>query len=134
MSHEESDSSITSSGSSLRSELSGEIVIPGPNNKKHFFDYPKNVDLVLNSFYAGCVILAAIGLSAQFFHFPYHPHSAFHANKAFHETGAFEAGGFETVIPGFYCLYGFVACTVLVICATQLRKILMRREDYYDVQ
>ena len=67
MSHEESDSSITSSGSSLRSELSGEIVIPGPNNKKHFFDYPKNVDLVLNSFYAGCVILAAIGLSAQFF-------------------------------------------------------------------
>ena len=25
------------------------------------------------------------------------------------------------------------ACTILVILATQLRKVLMRREDYYDV-
>ena len=33
---------------------------------------------------------------------------------------------------GFYALYGFVACVVLVLVATQLRKVIMRGEDYYD--
>ena len=33
---------------------------------------------------------------------------------------------------GFYALYGFVACVVLVLAATQLRKLIMRGEDYYD--
>ena len=34
--------------------------------------------------------------------------------------------------PGFYPLYGFIGCTALVLIAKELRKILMRREDYYD--
>ena len=34
--------------------------------------------------------------------------------------------------PGFYPMYGFVACVALVLVAKQLRKILMRDEDYYD--
>jgi len=33
---------------------------------------------------------------------------------------------------GFYPLYGFVACVLLVLAATQMRKVLMREEDYYD--
>ena len=33
---------------------------------------------------------------------------------------------------GFYALYGFVACVALVLIATQMRKVLMRDEDYYD--
>ena len=33
---------------------------------------------------------------------------------------------------GFYALYGFVACVSLVLIAKELRKILMRKEDYYD--
>jgi hypothetical protein len=33
---------------------------------------------------------------------------------------------------GFYCLYGFVACVLLVLVAKEMRKVLMRREDYYD--
>jgi hypothetical protein len=33
---------------------------------------------------------------------------------------------------GFYGLYGFVACVVLVLAAKMLRRIVMRREDYYD--
>ncbi len=33
----------------------------------------------------------------------------------------------------FYCVYGFVACVVLVIVAKYiLRPLVMRREDYYD--
>ena len=33
---------------------------------------------------------------------------------------------------GFYGLYGFVACVLLVLAAKGLRKLIMRREDYYD--
>lgn len=33
--------------------------------------------------------------------------------------------------PGFYSLYGFVACVALVLAAKELRKLLMRSEDYY---
>ena len=33
---------------------------------------------------------------------------------------------------GFYPLYGFVGCVVLVLVATWMRTFLMRSEDYYD--
>ena len=33
---------------------------------------------------------------------------------------------------GFYAIYGFVACVVLVLKAKQMRKLLMRSEDYYE--
>ncbi len=33
---------------------------------------------------------------------------------------------------GFYAIYGFVACVILVLVAKELRKVLMRSEDYYD--
>jgi hypothetical protein len=32
----------------------------------------------------------------------------------------------------FYGLYGFVACIALVLAAKLLRRVVMRREDYYD--
>ncbi|MXO62475.1 hypothetical protein GRI48_05555 [Altererythrobacter oceanensis] len=35
-------------------------------------------------------------------------------------------------LPAFYAIFGFVACVVLVLIATQMRKVLMRDEDYYD--
>lgn len=33
---------------------------------------------------------------------------------------------------GFHGLYGFVACVALVVAAKLLRRVLMRKEDYYD--
>jgi hypothetical protein len=33
---------------------------------------------------------------------------------------------------GFDAFYGFVSCVLLVLVAKQVRKILMRDEDYYD--
>lgn len=33
---------------------------------------------------------------------------------------------------GFYAIYGFVACVVLVLVAKEMRKVVMRKEDYYD--
>lgn len=35
-------------------------------------------------------------------------------------------------IPAFYAIYGFIGCVVLVLIATEMRKFLMRGEDYYD--
>ena len=35
-------------------------------------------------------------------------------------------------IPGFYALYGFIACVLLVLIAKKLRNVVMRKEDYYD--
>ncbi len=32
---------------------------------------------------------------------------------------------------GFQAAYGFVSCVGLVLAATQLRKLIMRSEDYY---
>ena len=33
---------------------------------------------------------------------------------------------------GFYSLYGFAACVILVLVATWMRRGLMRDEDHYD--
>jgi hypothetical protein len=34
---------------------------------------------------------------------------------------------------GFYGLFGFIGIVVLILLAKQLRKLVMREEDYYDV-
>ena len=33
---------------------------------------------------------------------------------------------------GFYAIFGWIACVILVLVAKELRKVLMRREDFYD--
>lgn len=33
---------------------------------------------------------------------------------------------------GFYAFYGFIACVLLVLIAKDMRKIVMRDEDYYE--
>ena len=35
-------------------------------------------------------------------------------------------------IPGFHAAFGFVSFVLLVLAATQMRKVVMRSEDYYD--
>ncbi len=46
----------------------------------------------------------------------------------YHKHGHYS---FENII-GFHAFYGFVSCVVLVIAATQMRKLVKRDEDYYD--
>ncbi len=46
----------------------------------------------------------------------YHKHTHFSMEKWF----------------GFYGFYGFISCVALVVAAKQMRKVLMREEDYYD--
>lgn len=75
-----------------------------------WLDDPRNVKKVVRTLFAVCAVVALIDL------FPYKEHLHF---------------GFENW-PGFFSIFGFVACVFLVLAATQLRKILKRGEDYYD--
>ena len=78
--------------------------------KRHLFDDPRNVTRLLRGFYAICVFLFALD-------FIVHRHVA-HSWERLH---------------GFYAVFGFTACVLLVLVAKEMRKVLMRREDYYDV-
>jgi hypothetical protein len=77
--------------------------------RKHLFDDPRNTRLVVRALVAACVILALLDL-------------------VLHRHGAHP---WEGVI-GFYSLYGFGACVLLVLLAKEMRKLLMRDEDYYE--
>ena len=80
-----------------------------PDDKAYFFDKQKNIDLFLRVFYVICVILFV----ADFF---IHRHVSITWEE----------------MPTFYASYGFIACVVLVLVAKGLRKLVMRREDYYE--
>ncbi len=77
--------------------------------KTHVFDKPRNVKRVIHALYAIC----ALSVIAEFFVHRHVDHP------------------WETVF-GFYAIYGFAACVVLVLIAKELRKLIMRKEDYYD--
>ena len=77
--------------------------------KKHFFDKPENLKRLLWIFHvicAGLVLIDAV----------FHRH-VIHAWENFF---------------GFYAVFGFVACVLLVLAATEMRKVLMRKDNYYD--
>ncbi len=74
-----------------------------------FFDKPKNIKLILNLLYGSCALLLAL-------EFVIHRHVAHNWENLW----------------GFYPLYGFVGCVVLVLVATWMRTFLMRSEDYYE--
>jgi len=90
----------------------------GRNNqvpeKVHIFDRPKNVKRVIWSLYFICGVLFLLDLFV-------HRHDSF-------AEGVFSAEGWI----GYYAVYGWVACVLLVLTAKQMRKILMRKEDYYE--
>jgi hypothetical protein len=78
--------------------------------RQYLFDKPQNVKHVLKMLYAICGILFLID-------FVYHRHVV-HAWEG---------------LWGFHAIYGFVACVALVLGAKEMRKLLMRREDYYGM-
>ena len=74
-----------------------------------WFDKPENIKKMLKVFYVICGLLVLVD-------FLVHRH-------IYHD--------WEN-IPVFYAIYGFIGCVVLVIIAAEMRKFLMRGEDYYD--
>jgi len=79
------------------------------STRKHIFDNPKNTKRVLLVLYILCGLLLGLDLI--------HHRHVIHAWEG---------------LLGFYGIYGFVACIVLVLVAKQMRKWLMRRDNYYD--
>ena len=77
--------------------------------KSYWLDRPTNVNKLVYCFYVLCGIVLAIDVFVP-------KHGPFKIEHAF----------------GFYGFFGFIACVVLVLVAKQLRRILMRPEDYYD--
>ena len=77
--------------------------------KQYWLDKPQNVRKLLRVFYAICagLIIADWIIHRHIYHL------------------------WESLW-GFYCLFGFVACVILVLAAREMRKVLMRDEDYYD--
>ena len=82
---------------------------PNPTEKRYWLDDHRNVDRLVHVFYFVCAVLIAIDVFVPK-HGPY---------------------GVEHVF-GFYGWFGFIACVALVLIAKQLRRVLMRPEDYYD--
>ena len=80
-----------------------------PSEQRHIFDHPRNVRRVIWALCIACVIV-------------------FIADPLVHRHVDHP---WEAVF-GFYCIYGFISCVLLVLIAKGLRKILMRPEDYYD--
>ena len=83
---------------------------PARDEKKYWLDDPRNVKKIIHALVAVC---AAVVL-ADFFYDKEHTEYAF-----------------QNWI-GFDAIYGFVCCVFLVLAAKQLRRVLMRDEDYYD--
>ena len=81
-----------------------------PDDKQYLFDKPKNVSRLLRGFYIVCAVLLVLD-------FVLHRHISHLWEN----------------LPGFYAVYGFVACVLLVLIAKEMRKLIMRKEDYYDV-
>lgn len=79
--------------------------------KKTFFEEPKQIRRIVRLLIVCCILLFA--LDAVIHRHTSHP--------------------WETMF-GFYAVYGFVSCVILVVLAKELRKILMRPESYYDKQ
>lgn len=82
---------------------------PAPATSRYWLDDPRNVKKIVFAVYTVCGLLF---LADAFY--TKHPH--------------FDIEGWF----GFYAIYGFVSCVGLVLAARQLRKVLKRKEDYYD--
>lgn len=79
-------------------------------DKKHLFDKPQNIKIVLGILYALCVII-------------------FFADRFVTKKTYF----FFEKSMGFYAVYGFISYVCLVFIAKYIiRPLIMRKENYYD--
>ena len=84
-----------------------------PNKKPAIPDYPDAGKRFRTGFYLSLVVLLALDLAAYFL-VPRHGHFPWEE------------------VPFFNAAYGFTACVGLIFIARILRRIVRRREDYYD--
>ena len=86
---------------------------PAKEQERHVWDNPKNVQVLLWALFAVCGLIAVVDF--------------FIARHESFEHGLLSIEGISL----FYPFYGFFAYVSLVLVARQLRKVVMRDEDYY---
>ena len=79
------------------------------DERKHWLDEPRHVTLLVRILAVSCILLVLADLV-------YHKHGHFSWEMLF----------------GFHGFFGFAAFFFAVLVGKQLRKLLMRDEDYYD--
>jgi hypothetical protein len=79
------------------------------SESQDFFDRPETLRRILLSLYIICGLL--FGLDFIIHRHTEHPLEGLY---------------------GFYPIYGFIGCVVLVIVASWMRKVIMRDENYYQ--
>ena len=85
------------------------------SEKKHIFDSHKNVLRVVYGLFVACALLALVDII--FLTGAVDKHAQYQMEET----------------PGFYAIFGFVACVILVLVSKYiLRPIVMRKETYYD--
>ncbi len=84
----------------------------GASNEKGWADRPGFIRAVFVLLFTACALAAGAGMVSAW-HNP-HPH--------------FEVEGF----PVFFAFYGFLAFMFIVLAGQHLRKLVGRKEDYYD--
>lgn len=88
---------------------------PNQDTSVGWFEQKENIRRVLLGLFAGCTLLIGIDVAYWISGYDKHPYFKW-------ETW-----------PGFYAVYGFVACVVLVLVSKLvLRPLVMRDEQYYD--
>lgn len=85
-----------------------------PGEEPDWLDHWENVKKVLIAFWSVCGVLLVVDLLSLLG--VYHKHAHFAVEDWF----------------GFYAFYGLGACVALVLLAKQLRKLVMRSQDYYE--
>lgn len=78
-------------------------------NKIYWLDKPGTLRLIIATLIISCIALFAV----DFF---YHKHGHFEFEQWY----------------GFYAWYGFLSYCLIVLSAKQLRKLIGRKEDYYE--
>lgn len=80
------------------------------DENRYFLDKKENVEKLLRVFYVICGVLFILD-------FVIHRHTVMDWER----------------LPGFYAIYGLVAFVILVLVSHVMRRLLMRKENYYDV-
>jgi hypothetical protein len=109
MSHETGHPPLARGGAPQPPPLAATARTKEPGEAPRIWDDPRNVQRFVYAFYSACVVLVLLDLVI-------HRHVAHPWERLF----------------GFHAWYGFAACWMLVVIAKQMRRVLMRSEDYYD--
>ena len=86
------------------------------HNDAGWFEKPENITKIIVTLVVTCILLV-VGSEVTAYQHIWHKHSYF---------------AVESLIPGFYALFGFIAYCGIVWAAVGLREFISREEDYYD--